>query len=72
MLELNIWKCFISDTSQTDLNVFVNGSFVDSKYLKSEESAFNGKKVELVPMFNLKAGIIYQYKKRDNNSLRAC
>jgi Fe(3+) dicitrate transport protein len=63
MLEVNLWQCFINDSSNTELSVFVNGSFVDSKYLKSEETAFQGKKVELVPMFNVKTGITYTHKK---------
>ncbi len=62
MAEFNLWKWFVNDSSDIDLNLFVNTSFVNATYLKSEEEAFSGKKVELVPPFNIKTGITFKYK----------
>jgi Fe(3+) dicitrate transport protein len=62
MAELNIWKWFISDSSDFDLSYFINASYVNSKYIKSKEPAYENKNVELVPPFNLKTGFTFGYK----------
>ena len=62
MAEISLWKWFVNDSSKFDLSYFINTSFVDSKYITSKEEAFENKKVELVPPFNLKTGITFKYK----------
>jgi len=62
MAEINLWKWFVTDSSNFDLSYFVNASYVYSKYIKSKESAFENKNVELVPPFNLKTGFTISYK----------
>jgi Fe(3+) dicitrate transport protein len=62
VIELNLWKWFVNDSSDFDLSCFINTSFVDSKYINSNEPAYQNKKVELVPPFNLKTGITAKYK----------
>lgn len=62
MAEINLWKWFVNDSSDFDLSCFVNTSFVNSKYINSKEEAYENKKVELVPPFNLKTGVTASYK----------
>jgi len=62
MAEINLWKWLVNDSSDFDLSWFVNASYVNSKYIKSKEPAFENKNVELVPPFNLKTGITVSYK----------
>ncbi len=62
MVETDLAKVFISDTSKYSFRPFVNVSFTDAEYIDSEEAAYEGKKVELVPPFNLKTGITFAYK----------
>ncbi|MBL6449224.1 TonB-dependent receptor [Fulvivirga sp. 29W222] len=45
--------------SQNNLNLFVNASVIDARYLASEEEAIEGNRVELVPPFSLRAGLSY-------------
>ena len=44
------------------LNVFLNFSFIDSEYTKSEEPGVTGKKVEFIPNSNIKTGLRFGYK----------
>ena len=44
------------------LNVFLNFSFIDSEYKKSEEPGVTGKKVEFIPNSNIKTGLRFGYK----------
>ena len=44
------------------LNYFVNYSYIDSEYIRSEEAGVEGKKVEFVPNKNLKTGLKFGYK----------
>jgi Fe(3+) dicitrate transport protein len=41
----------------------VNASYIDARYISSEQTAFNNKIVELVPPYILRSGITYKYKK---------
>ena len=41
---------------------FVNASFVDSEYTKSDENGVEGNKVEFIPNYNIKTGIRLGYK----------
>ena len=43
-------------------NVFLNTSFIDSEYVKSEEPGVTGKKVEFIPNSNIKIGLRFGYK----------
>ena len=43
-------------------NVFLNTSFIDSEYVKSEEPGVTGKKVEFIPNSNIKTGLRFGYK----------
>ena len=45
-----------------DLNYFINYSYINSKYLKSNQVGVEGKSVEFVPKHNLKTGIKFGYK----------
>ncbi len=60
--EINLLDCFLSESKWADLLLFVNASYVSSKYYQSIEPAFNNKNVELVPPFSLKTGLTYRYK----------
>ncbi len=46
-----------------NLSTFINYSLIDAKYTGSEQSAFTGKKVELVPAHIFRTGIAWKYKK---------
>ena len=45
-----------------DFNIFFNYSYIESKYLKSEEVGITDKEVEFVPKNNLKTGFKFGYK----------
>ncbi len=45
-----------SDSSKIYSSAFINGSYVYAKYGKTEESAYEGNDIELVPPFTIKAG----------------
>lgn len=59
-IKLDSW--LFGRRSASDLSAFVNGAFIQGKYVASQEPAFQGRKVELVPPLNLKAGITYDFK----------
>ena len=44
------------------LNYFINYSFIESKYLESEEVGITNNSVEFIPKHNLKTGIKFGYK----------
>ena len=45
-----------------DLNYFINYSFIESEYLKSDEVGVEGNYVEFVPAHNLKTGLKFGFK----------
>ena len=45
-----------------DFNIFLNYSYIESKYLKSNEVGITGKEVEFVPKNNFKTGLKFGYK----------
>ncbi len=45
-----------------DFNIFFNYSYIESKYLKSNEVGITGKVVEFVPKNNFKTGLKFGYK----------
>lgn len=62
-VEFDIWKAITSDSSKFSLKVFVNGSYIDARYINSEVTAFENKKVELVPPLTIKTGFKFNFKK---------
>ena len=58
--EMDVLKIF-NDSTEHSLKLFVNTSFIDARYLYSEQSAVSNNKVELVPSINLKTGLGYSY-----------
>ena len=46
-------------TKNNSLKTFVNFALITGRYTDSQESAFEGKKVELVPSFTTKAGVTW-------------
>ncbi len=61
LIDINLNKLFINNNEYT-FNYFVNTSFIDSEYTKSEENGVEGNKVEFVPNINIKTGIRFGYK----------
>lgn len=61
-VNFDLWHWFINHKKDFKLDWFVNTSFVDAKYISSEEPAYDGNKVELVPPFNVKTGLTFGYK----------
>ncbi len=47
----------------SSLKTFVNVAFIDGKYTNSQEAAYEGKKVELVPSLTAKSGVTWVRKK---------
>ena len=45
-----------------DFNIFLNYSYIESKYLESKEVGITGKQVEFVPKNNFKTGLKFGYK----------
>lgn len=45
---------------RTQFNLFTNVSFISAKYIDSDEPAFNGKDVEMVPPIGIKTGINFK------------
>ena len=57
-----IWL-FVACCTKIETNiVLLNYSFINSKYLKSDEVGIEGNEVEFVPKHNLKTGIKFGYK----------
>jgi len=62
IVEIELLDCFIATDDQTDLLLFVNGSYVNARYYSTTEAAFNNKLVELVPPVSLKTGLTFKHK----------
>jgi Fe(3+) dicitrate transport protein len=62
VLEIN-WTNFSSDKKTYNLSTFLNFAYNDALYISSNEPAFFGKKVEMVPPVILKSGINFSLKK---------
>lgn len=54
-------------TGDNRLSIFSNLALIDAKYIASKESAFNNRKVELVPNIIFKGGLDWQYKRLSAN-----
>lgn len=53
----------VNENSEHGLSVFTNFTIQDGEYVASDESAYDGKKVELVPPVIFRTGLNYSYKK---------
>ena len=53
---------FIFNKDNLDLKFFINYSFIESQYLKSDQVGIEGNSVEFVPKHNLKSGLRFGYK----------
>jgi Fe(3+) dicitrate transport protein len=61
LIDFNLIKLFDVDYDYA-ASLFVNTSFIDSKYKSSSINGITGKKVEFVPKINLKSGFKLSYK----------
>ena len=61
LLDINLRKIFGFSSSYI-FNTFLNFSFIDSKYIRSDEPGVVGNEVEFVPRYNIKYGIKFGYK----------
>jgi Fe(3+) dicitrate transport protein len=61
LFDFDLNEMFLKD-NDFDLNYFVNYSYINSKYLKSDQVGIEGKSVEFVPKHNLKTGLKFGYK----------
>jgi len=61
-LEWNIVKSINADITDRTFSIFTNTSVTNSEYLSSESNNVEGKKVEFIPLLNLKTGIKIGYK----------
>ena len=61
LIDFNLKK-ILTLNNNNEMNFFINYSFINSKYLESEEIGIEGKSVEFVPDHNLKTGIKYGFK----------
>jgi len=55
--ELDIWRLIKRDKAKAQISIFSNCSLIDARYVNSKESAYENKKVELVPNILLKTGL---------------
>ncbi len=60
--DFNLAKWVNIDSKQSKLNVFTNLALTNSEYLQSEDNNVRGKKVEFIPIVNLKTGLRFGYK----------
>ncbi|WP_103068753.1 TonB-dependent receptor domain-containing protein [Aquimarina sediminis] len=61
-VDWNILNTFYADTTDFRWNWFANTSITESEYTDSEEAGVEGKKVEFIPLVNLKTGFKFGYK----------
>ena len=61
LIDINLRKIFGFSSSYI-FNTFLNFSFIDSKYIRSDEPGVVGNEVEFVPRYNIKYGIKFGYK----------
>ena len=62
LIDLNLKEFSGINNNNYLFNVFLNTSFIDSEYVKSEEPGVTGKKVEFIPNSNIKTGLRFGYK----------
>ena len=59
-IDCNILKLLQKSESKYELSTFINTSFTDAKYINSQESAFQNRKVELVPTLIFRSGMRFK------------
>ena len=62
LIDINLKEFSGINNNNYLFNVFLNFSFIDSEYIKSEEPGVTGKKVEFIPNSNIKTGLRFGYK----------
>ncbi|WP_297815040.1 TonB-dependent receptor [uncultured Polaribacter sp.] len=62
LFDFNLKNVFWEGNKHVRSNVFLNTAFTNSEYLSSEFNGVEGKKVEFVPLVNLKTGLGFGYK----------
>ncbi|MGD1845208.1 MAG: TonB-dependent receptor domain-containing protein [Salibacteraceae bacterium] len=60
--ELDLWRVVRGDSAKSSLALFVNVSHVNARYISSDEAAFDGRKVELVPEYTTRSGLTFRRK----------
>lgn len=71
MAELNVWRVFNLPYDKTNqLNVFVNGAFIDARYIKTQDNTIANNKVEMVPPVMVRTGLNYRHRKKAGLSLQ--
>ena len=59
LVEFNLENLLLNNEDYI-FNYYVNMSFVDSEYTKSDENGVEGNKVEFIPNYNFKTGIRFR------------
>jgi Fe(3+) dicitrate transport protein len=59
-VEVNFWRLIRGEKAKSKISVFSNLTYVDARYLNSQESAYRNKKVELAPNIIWKTGLTYK------------
>jgi len=58
--ELDLWHFLQPADSLGRLSVYVNASFIDSKYINTDDRSIQGREVELVPPFTFRTGLSFR------------
>nr|WP_194851343.1 TonB-dependent receptor [Nonlabens antarcticus] len=61
LFDFNLNKLFIKNNDY-NFNFFLNTSFIQSEYTRSDENGVEGSEVEFVPELNFKTGLTFGYK----------
>lgn len=61
--ELDWWRLFSKMKNDIHLKTFINFSYINARYVKSENTAISGNYVEMVPPYTIRTGIQFDYKK---------
>lgn len=59
--EADLWHFLRPQDSRTQLSLFVNTSFIDARYVHTEDLSIADRKVELVPPITLRSGLTYRH-----------
>lgn len=63
LLEWDLIRCFAPETQDWGIDIFTNFALLNGYYLKSENSAASGKKLELLAPVTFRSGLNLAYKK---------
>lgn len=58
-VEGNLWEWLRPEDSTKRLTLFVNTSFIDARYINTDDRSIDGKQVELVPPITFRTGMSY-------------